>query len=206
MRYLKNYNEGFRINIMEDKYHDFIGKKSEIVKHIETKGEIVTFGMLKGLWKDAIEYKTKRDLVKGGYKAALRIIPFIGSFVFFPIWIIGTVFGVSRAFNKIMKPIMQEPHREYSGFLGKMIHGVMEISEGETHDILGEDWFFDAFMFEDDIVKMVRKEIILKFVDELSQNMAKESDDKEVPENYVENAFRNFLNREYRLTPPLPNK
>lgn len=199
-------NENIHFNFMSKQYHDFLGKKSEIIKHTETENEDVTFGLIKSLWKDAVDYKKKRDMLKGGYKAIHRIIPIAGAFIFFPLWVVGTIFGVSRAFNKIIEPIMQDPTNHYNGFIKKFLHNLIEFTEGDIRHLIGEDWFYDAFMISDDIVKMLRKEVVLEFVKDLTDKMELEPDDKIVPDYYVENELRSFLNKEYNLNPGLPFK
>jgi hypothetical protein len=46
---------------------------------------------------------------------------------------------------------------------------------------------------EDNLIKMVRKDVLRIFAVELSEKMEKEPDSKEVPHHYIENELKNKL-------------
>lgn len=147
--------------------------------------------------------KKRTDLKVGVVKALHRIIP-IALAPFFPIAaIIGMIFGSTRAFNKILAPILQDSSETYEGFLKQLIDRSMKVAEGE---IPVKDRFTRAFVVSDKLVSAIRPEILQNFSNTLSNKMSLEDPGKEVPENYIENELKDYLNRNFQVNPPIPLK
>ena len=51
---------------------------------------------------------------------------------------------------------------------------------------------------------MVRKDVLRDFAYILSDKMANEPADKEVPKSYIENELKHYLNQKFDITPPIP--
>ena len=202
-----NFNNNYDIsNMSEKEYEQLLGKQGKLSKHLRKNGKIFTFGLLKSIFHDAIEYKNRREILKGGYKMVHRAIPILLSYIYFPIWLIGNVLGFSRALNKILKPLLKNPEKTYNKFLIKFIKSTIHITEGEIKYIIGKDWFYNVFVMEDDILKMLNKKVIRNFAVELANKMEKEPDDNEDPYHYIENELKKYLNKEYKISPPFQFK
>src|SRR5690606_25574428 len=126
----------------------------------------------------AQEARKKNELKIGAFKMLHRLVP-IALAPFFPILAtIGYLFGTSRAFNKIIKPILKDSN-SYPEFLEKIIKGAMKIAEGE---IIGkDDKFTKSFVVSDRIIDIVKPEILNEFSKFLSDKMSLEDPNKEVP-------------------------
>jgi hypothetical protein len=171
--------------------------------YLKEEGKVIKFGMLRALFLDAQEAKRKTDLRVGIVKALHRIIP-IALAPFFPIAaIVGMILGSTRAFNKILAPILQDSSDTYEGFLKQLVQRSMAVAEGE---IPVKDRFTRAFVVSDNLVAAIRPDVLQKFASELSQKMAAEDPDSEVPENYVENQLKMYLNDNFDVDPPIPLK
>jgi hypothetical protein len=53
---------------------------------------------------------------------------------------------------------------------------------------------------------MIKKEHLLSFAIDLSHIMEKEPLDKEVPNNYIENQLKMWLNEKFKIDPEIPLK
>ena len=190
-------------NDSEEEYEKELGKKGELSQHFRNTGRVFTFGVLKNIFNDAVSYKKKRELFKGAYKFIHRAAPMALAFFFFPVWLAGNVLGASRALNKILQPLLKNPEKNYNDFLVKVVKGTMAFMEGEVKHVMSKDWFYDAFVMEDNLIKMVRKDVLRVFAIELANTMEQEDDDKEVPHHYVENELKKFLNDKFDITPPM---
>ncbi len=170
-------------------------------QYLEKHDKKITFGLLYAIFRDALVAKKRSDLNVGAVKMITRILP-IGMAPFFPIIsILGYILGTSRAFNKVIMPLLNDPEKNYSDFLKKIIKGSMTIAEGE---IKMKDRFTRAFVVSDGIVDMIKPEILRLFSIELSNKMMIEDLDKEVPEHYIENELKKYLNDNYNIDPKLP--
>ena len=79
----------------------------------------------------------------------------------------------------------------------------MKVAEGE---ISVKDRFTRAFVVSDKLVEAIRPEVIHIFSLELSKKMSQSNPDEEVPEHYIENELKEFLNKNYDINPPIPLK
>lgn len=220
MRKLKKYNdflilEKFDDNIIaelkrlgvtdkkEIDTHLYHAHRGNLSKYLEKHGKEFTFGLLHALFLDAQTAKKRTDLKVGVVKALHRMIP-MALAPFFPILAIGGyIFGTSRAFNKIMKPVLEDPTTEYSGFLSKLITTSMKVAEGE---IPTKDRFTRAFVVSDRLVEAIKPEVLQVFSVELADRMSKIDPDEVVPEHFVENEFKAYLNRNFDVDPQIPLK
>ena len=174
--------------------------RGHLGEYLNTKGKSITFGLLNAIFKDAIKAKKVTDMRVGVIKMFHRIVP-MAMAPFFPILaIIGYIFGASRAFNKIIIPILSDPGHEYSAFLKKVIDGSMRVAEGEIHL---KDRFSRAFVVSDRLVDAVKPEILHKFSLELSKKMGEIDPDLEVPDYYIENELKSYLNKNYGIVPEI---
>ena len=108
--------------------------------------------------------------------------------------------------NKILKPLLKNPENSYNKFLIKFINGVISVSEGEIKHIIGNDWFYNAFVMDDKLLKMVRKEVMRDFAVDLANHMEDKNIDDEVPHHYVENSLKKYLNKRFNIEPPMALK
>jgi len=188
---------------LEVEYEKQLGHKGHLSEYFRQNDRVFTFGVLKNIFKDAVAYKKKREFVKGAYKMVHRAVPMTLAFVSFPIWLAGNVLGASRALNKILQPILENPENNYNEFLVKLLKGTMAFMEGEIKYVMGDDWYYTAFVMEDDLIKMVRKDVLRLFAIELANKMEQEPDDKPVPHHYIENELKKYLNEKFDISPPM---
>ena len=193
-----NLGESF-VTIKED-----IDPSSKAVKNIcdskkfcKAQGKI-TFGQLRELVENA---KTNRLLLhvgEGGYKATLRLLPW-----FFPqLAIAGFTGSLIRAFNKVFKPTLEET-TGYRTWWGKTIMKIFNLVEGElgTTDPLSK-----IFFISDGLLTMLDDKLKVKFARYVADTASEKPDDEEVPEFFVENELRHWLNEKFLLDPPLSPK
>lgn len=218
MRIIKKY-DGFLIqekydkNIIDELKRLGVEDKEEINKYLyhahrgnlghylNEKGDLFTFGMLNALFKDAQDAKKKTDLKIGFVKMLHRVTP-IALAPFFPmIAIAGFILGSTRAFNKIMKPILEDPGKDYNTFLKKVVQSSMKIAEGEI-DI--KDRFTRAFVISDKLTEAIKPEVLQLFSIELSNKMSEMDPDIEVPDHYIENELKKYLNDKFEINPEIP--
>ena len=79
----------------------------------------------------------------------------------------------------------------------------MKIAEGE---IPIKDRFTRAFVVSDGIIDFIKPEVLQEFSIYLSEKMSRMDPDSEVPENYIENQLKRYLNRRYDIDPEIPLK
>jgi hypothetical protein len=161
--------------------HLYYAHRGNLANYLHLKGKDIKFGMLLALFKDAQVAKKRTDIKVGVIKAIHRVLP-MALAPFFPIAaIFGMIFGSTRAFNKILEPILKEPETDYEEFLKKLIDKSMQIAEGE---IPVKDRFTRAFVVSDRLVAAIRPEVLQDFSSELSLKMSQEDPDTVVPEHY----------------------
>lgn len=180
-----------------------MGKQGKLAQYID-EGHQLKFGMLKALFRDALEYKKKREYEKGVAKFAVRIIPIAIAPIFFPIWMFSQILGATRALNKIIIPtLMMSTDDNYGSFLTNMITKTMNLIEGDIKPFLGNDWYYDMFGVHDGLIKMVRQEHIYKFAVFISEKIQKKKDDDIVPHYWLDSEFRKWLNEKFQLDLPV---
>lgn len=222
MRKLKNYNdylilEKFDSNIKaelkklgvtdEDELNKQIhlAKNGHLGHYLSEKGEKFTFGMLNAIFKDAIDAKKKTDIKRGIFNILPSLIP-LALVPFFPIVaMVSIVFGTSRMFHRVFDPVFNyiNPHSKYTDFLKKMIDIYMKIPEGE---VKLKDRFTRAFVVSDRLVEAIKPEVLDKFSTELSLEMESMNPDGEVPDHFIENELKIFLNKNFDVNPAIPLK
>lgn len=176
--------------------------RGNLAKHLQEKGKKFTFGMLHSLFLDAQEAKKSTDLKTGIFKAAHRVIPMISA-PFFPILaIVGYVLGTSRAFNKVIAPILTDPGSDYPSFLNKLVTSTMKIAEGEIIPL--KDRFSRAFVVSDNLVDAIKEDVLREFANYLSTKMSRKNPDEEVPDHYIENQLKRYLNTRFDVDPEIP--
>jgi hypothetical protein len=187
------------INIFEDVKPSDKALKNicDSEKFCKAQGKI-TFGQLRSL----VDYTTKKrilfNLGEGGYKAFLRILPW-----FLPqITFAGVAASISRAINKIIKPALEETNG-YKTWWGKVIMRSFNIAEGELPI---DDPLSKIFFISDGLMTMLNDSYKIKFARYIVKITSEKSDDEVVPEYFVENELRNWLNVKFLLNPPLPPK
>lgn len=179
-------------------------KDGHLAKYLEKNDNKFTFGILDAIFKDAIESKKTTNIRVGILKMTHRILPMVLA-PFFPIIaIIGYILGTSRAFNKVIAPILADPGNDYPSFLKKLVDETMKIAEGEIMPT--KDRFTRAFVVSDDIIEMLNPEVLNKFSIFISTEISKKNPDEVVPDNFIENELKSYLNRNFRINPPLELK
>jgi hypothetical protein len=221
MKNIKSYNkflilEKFDDNIIEELKRLGVTDKEEINKHLyhahrgnlakylQESGKKFTFGMLYALFLDAQAAKKKTDIKTGVVKAIHRVFPMILA-PFFPILaIIGYILGTSRAFNKVIAPILADPGNDYPAFLNKLITSTMKIAEGEIIPV--KDRFTRAFVVSDNLIDALKEDVLRDFASYLSNKMSFQNKEQEVPDYYIENQLKRYLNNKYDIDPKIPLK
>jgi hypothetical protein len=184
--------------------HLYHAHRGHLAEYLHQNGKKFTFGMLNALFHDARDAKRRTDIKVGVIKAVHRILP-MALAPFFPIVaIVGYIFGSSRAFNKVIAPILADPGHDYPAFLKKVIDSTMRVAEGDL--TTPKDRFTRAFVVSDRIVDAIKPEVLQKFSLFLSDKMALMNPQEEVPEYYIENELKMYLNDHFGIDPELPLK
>jgi hypothetical protein len=199
--------------ISEQQYHEYevckilmeeIEPSDKVVKSIcdskkfcSAQGKI-TFGQLRYLVETTKSKRLWFHIGEGGYKAVLRLLPW-----FLPqIAIAGFIGSSLRAFNKIFRPALEET-TNYKTWWGKTIMKMFNLVEG---DLGVKDPLSRIFFISDGLMVMLDDKEKVKFARYISEVAGSKPDDEEVPEFFVENELRHWLNEKFLLDPPLPLK
>ncbi len=177
--------------------HTAIKNICDSKKFCSAQGKI-TFGQLKELVKTAAKTRLYKHVGEGGFKATIRLIPFFLPQLMIP----GIIAGAARAINKILKPSLTETEN-YKTFWGKAILRAFKVAEG---DINLEDPLSKIFFISDGLMTMMDDKYKLKFARYIADLADSKPDDEEVPEFFVENELRKWINEKFLLSPPLPPK
>jgi hypothetical protein len=166
-------------------------------KFCSAQGKI-TFGQLRELVETSTSKRLFKNVGEGGFKAIIRIIPW-----FLPqLSLAGFVGSAARALNKIFRPTITETGN-YKTWWGKAVMKAFDLVEG---DLSLSDPFSRIFFISDGLLTMMDDRYKLKFAKYIADVASIEPDDKEVPEFFVENELRGWLNEKFLLDPPLSPK
>ena len=158
----------------------------------------ITFGQLRSIVESAQRKNLSYDVGEGFYKAIIRLFPW-----FFPqVAVAGFIGSSIRAFNKIIRPGLEDT-RGYKNWWGKTMMRIMDTVEG---DIPHEDPISKIFFISDGLLHMLDRKFKLKFTRYIAELAASKPDDEPVPEYFVENELRNWINQKFLLDPPLHPK
>ena len=166
-------------------------------KFCSAQGKI-TFGQLRALVETATKKRLYKHIGEGGYKATLRLLPW-----FLPqLSIAGFTGSIIRAANKILRPTLEET-TNYKTWWGKTIMRSFDLAEGE----LGlTDPLTKIFFISDGLLTLMSDKFKVKFARHIADLATEMADDQEVPEYFVENELRHWVNEKFLLDPPLPPK
>jgi hypothetical protein len=162
-------------------------------KFCSAQGKI-TFGQLKAIVESATQKRLFKHIGEGGYKATLRLLPWLA--------LGGFITASVRALNKIFRPTLTETS-SYKTWWGKTVMRMFDVAEGELHT---EDPLSRIFFISDGLMTMMSDIYKIKFAHYIANLAESKLDDEEVPEYFVENELRNWLNQKFLLNPPLPMK
>lgn len=166
-------------------------------KFCNAQGEI-TFGQLKALVDSTTKKRLYQHVGEGGIKATIRMLPW-----FLPQLIIaGAIGSAARAVNKIVRPTLEET-TNYKTWWGKAVMKSFDIVEGE----LGlRDPLSKIFFISDGLMTMMDNKYKVRFAKYIAELASEQPDDEVVPEYFVENELRRWVNDKFLLDPPLPPK
>lgn len=166
-------------------------------KFCNSQGKI-TFGQLKSLVENATTKRLTLHVGEGGFKAILRILPW-----FLPqLALAGFVGSTIRAIDKILRPTITET-TNYKTWWGRAVMKSFNLVEGE----LGiDDPLSKIFFISDGLMTMMNDKYKLKFAKYISELASEKPDNEEVPDYFVENELRKWVNEKFLLNPPLPLK
>lgn len=166
-------------------------------KFCNAQGEI-TFGQLRALVESTTRKRLFQHVGEGGFKATIRMIPW-----FIPQLIIaGAVGSAARAINKIIRPTLEET-TNYKTWWGKAVMKSFDIIEG---DLGITDPLSKIFFISDGLMTMMDNKYKVKFARYIANLASDQPDDEVVPEYFVENELRKWVNDKFLLDPPLPPK
>jgi hypothetical protein len=166
-------------------------------KFCSAQGKI-TFGQLKSLVNTAIKNRVLTHVGEGGFKATIRLLPWFLPQLMLP----GIIASSIRAVGKILNPSLSETEN-YKTFWGKAILKAFKLAEGE----LGlNDPFSKLFFISDGLMTMLDDKYKVKFARYIADLVNDKPDNEEVPEYFVENELRKWINDKFMLSPPLPPK
>ena len=158
----------------------------------------ITFGQFKSLLKASRSKHFINNVGEGGYKALLRLFPW-----FFPqIAIAGFIGSSLRALNKIIRPTLLSTSN-YKKWWAKVITKSLDVSEGELSI---SDPISKIFFISDGLLTMLSEKHKIEFSDYISELAANKPDDEPVPDFFVENELRKWVNNKFLLDPPLELK
>jgi hypothetical protein len=184
---------------LEEEYHKELGRRGELSKHLREHGDVFTFGILKAIYDDALQFKRKREFKKAGMKFFHRAIPMAASIIFLPLHILSTALGASRALDKMLYPILNDPGNNYSDFTKKIITRSVQFVEGDYRMFLKDDWFYNIFRVDQGLIDLIKKEHLIIFASYLSKKMSEEDQDKEVPPKYVQSELKQWIQDNFNI-------
>lgn len=158
----------------------------------------ITFGQLKELVESGRIRRIATHVGEGGYKAMLRLIPW-----FLPqLALLG--FGATwvRVINKLFRPTLEET-TNYKTWWGKTVLKIFDLVEGELNST---DPLSKIFFISDGLMTMIDDRYKIKFAQHISEVASEKPEDETVPDYFVENELRHWLNEKFFLDPPLQPK
>ena len=177
--------------------HTTVKNICDAKKFCSAQGKI-TFGQLRALVDSATNKRLYKHIGEGGFKATLRLLPW-----FIPqLAVAGFVASSIRAVNKILKPALAETE-SYKTWWGKAVLKTFDLTEGELNL---NDPLFEIFFISDGLMTMMDDKYKVKFARHIAELASSMQDDQEVPEFFVENELRNWINDKFLLNPPLQPK
>ena len=166
-------------------------------KFCNAQGKI-TFGQLSGLIKAAKNKKIRNEVGEGVYKSLIRLLPW-----FIPQIAITSFIGSGlRAANKIIKPAL-ETTTGYKSWWGKTIMNLLSYVEGELPIT---DPLSKIFFISDGLLELMSEKHKIKFARYIAELASSKQNDEVVPEYFVENELRNWINQKSLIDPPLKPK
>ena len=166
-------------------------------KFCSSQGKI-TFGQLKAIVDSATSRRLFQHVGEGGVKATIRLLPW-----FIPqLAIAGFTGSIVRAVNKILRPTLEET-RNYKTWWGRVVMKMFDLSEGELNL---SDPLSRIFFISDGLMTLMDNKYKVKFARYIAELASTMPEDKEVPEFFVENELRNWINDKFLLDPPLKEK
>lgn len=166
-------------------------------KICDEQGQI-TFGQLRELVESGKIRRIATHVGEGGYKALLRLVPW-----FLPqLVLLGFAATWIRVMNKLFRPTLEET-TSYKTWWGKTILKVFDLVEGELN---ATDPLSKIFFISDGLMTMLNDKYKVEFARYISEVADEQPDDEIVPEYFVENELRHWLNEKFFLDPPLQPK
>ena len=166
-------------------------------KFCEAQGPI-TFGQLREIVETAMSKRIALHVGEGSYKAFLRLLPW-----FIPQIAVGGFLGAGlRAANKVFRPTLYGT-KNYKTWWGKTILNLFNLAEGELNPT---DPFSKIFFISDGLMNLMDEENKVKFAMYIAELASEMPDNQEVPEMFVENELRSWINKKFLLDPPLGPK
>ena len=187
----------------------FVAPSKEVTNNIcKVKGFCkaqgpITFGQLRELVKAASSQRLKTDMGRGTFRELWRIVPF-----FIPQVLLAAVGAeLARVINKIISPALKDAG-SYKSWWGQVVMKTMNVAEGTAFPnmVLGDDPLTKVFFISDGLLHMISDKYKLKFAKYVADVAASKPDDEPVPDWFVENLLRDYLNQKFLLDPPLPVK
>ena len=187
----------------------FVAPSKEVTNNIcKVKGFCkaqgpITFGQLRELVKAASSQRLKTDMGRGTFRELWRIVPF-----FIPQVLLAAVGAeLARVINKIISPALKDAG-SYKSWWGQVVMKTMNVAEGTAFPnmVLGDDPLTKVFFISDGLLHMINDKYKLKFAKYVADVAASKPDDEPVPDWFVENLLRDYLNQKFLLDPPLPVK
>lgn len=166
-------------------------------KFCKAQGKI-TFGQLRAIVDSATKKRLFKHVGEGGIKATIRILPWFVPQLFLP----GMIAASVRAINKILAPSLTETEN-YKTFWGKAILKSFKVAEGEINL---SDPLSKIFFISDGLLTMMDDKYKVKFAKHIANLAATKPNDEEVPDYFVENELRKWVNDKFLLNPPIPPK
>ena len=194
---LKSMSKKLKSNLSEEIEPSKTAVKSicDSEKFCTAQGKI-TFGQLKALVDSATQKRLFKHVGEGGFKATLRLLPW-----FIPqLALAGFITSSIRAVNKIIRPALAETDN-YKTWWGKAVLKSFDLSEGELNM---EDPLSRVFFMTTGLMSMLSERYKLSFAKYISELASTMPDNMEVPEFFVENELRHWLNEKFLIDPPLP--
>jgi hypothetical protein len=166
-------------------------------KICDAQGKI-TFGQLRELVESGTRKRILTHMGEGGYKATLRLLPW-----FIPqIVLVGFAATWVRVANKLLRPTLDET-TNYKTWWGKTILKIFDLVEGELNY---SDPLSKIFFISDGLMTMLDDKYKIKFSNYIANIADEKLDDEIVPDYFVENELRHWLNEKFFLDPPLQPK